>query len=180
MSTVRAARRWIYVRRHRAEIDRRSLIGLSCTAVVVFAGFFALGRVTPTAAPSEQGSAVLIESGGVAIPASLGGAPPIGLEQAAPRSVAVPVESPVVSTLTPATIAVASSSSSVTRAPYGAPATETVSPVAASTPVSVVPAPAATTAPSSSKAAPPSAGNGGSSGGSKSEKSQGTSFDSSG
>jgi hypothetical protein len=189
MSTVRAARRWIHLRSLRSDIDRRGVIVLACTSAALFAGFFALGRAaTPGAAPSEQSStSIVAESAGVAIPASLGSAPPIGLESVAPTRVPirVAVTGPPAPAVSSAVTAAAPVQASVPTAPSGAVTEGSAPTVVASPPRTPAPAPAPAPAakPAPSKAAAPSAPKGGSGGTGGSEKSQhggGTSFDSSG
>ncbi len=189
MSTVRAARRWIHLRSLRSDIDRRGVIVLACTSAALFAGFFALGRAaTPGAAPSEQSStSIVAESAGVAIPASLGSAPPIGLESVAPTRVPirVAVTGPPAPAVSSAVTAAAPVQASVPTAPSGAVTEGSAPTVVASPPRTPAPAPALAPAakPAPSKAAAPSAPKGGSGGTGGSEKSQhggGTSFDSSG
>lgn len=145
MSTVRSARRWIQADRPAMGIDGRGLVIVSCLCAVVFACFFAIGRVVSPGSPPREAPlpGISVAAGGPAIPVRLSSAPPleIGVAPSAQGStragkVTVPVESvaakaPESTSTTPAAQAPqteASRSSSPAAPQPATPATPTRSP----------------------------------------------------
>ncbi|HEX3519334.1 MAG TPA: hypothetical protein VHT29_09900 [Solirubrobacteraceae bacterium] len=142
MNTVRAARRWIYVRRRYGDVDQRVLMAVAILCVVVFAGAFALGRVTrPVGAPRELGSqGAQLGSASAAVPASLLPAPAVELAQVERASARRASR-----TSSPASVAVVGASAPATRtSTQSLPA---VAPTVAAAPTPQ-PAPGVTSSPS--------------------------------
>lgn len=169
MSTVRIARRRMYVGGEPAGVDRRGLVLALFACVALFACCFAIGRATsPASGPREAASSTLqVAFVGAAIPLRLSSAPAI-------QAQALATASPPAPATAAQTVAVASTRAIVrTSVKATLPSVQTPVREVAAAPSKPQPLPA----PASARGT----GGGHSEGGqSKSQTNSGTSFDSSG
>jgi hypothetical protein len=173
MSTVRIARRRMYVGGEPAGVDRRGLALALFACVALFACCFAIGRATsPASGPREASSPTLqVAFAGAAIPLRLSSAPAIQAQALASTSPPAPATGA-------RTVAVASTRA-IVRTPAKATLPSVRTPVreVASAPSPPQPLPA----PASARGTGGGHGGGHSEGGqSKPQTNSGTSFDSSG